>query len=80
MAQVSKFDQVTIRSIIISFDSKIDQFVWFLDVKYFFQFNEILLHFQEIAITLPEHTLLHNKFTSSLPYKFVKTRDFNYRI
>ena len=66
MAQVSKFDQVTIRSIIINFDTKIGQFARFLADKYLFQFNEILLHFQEIAITHPEHTLLHNKFTSSL--------------
>ena len=48
-----KFDQVTIRSIIINFDAKIGQFAWFLAVKYLFSFNEITLHFQEIAITHP---------------------------
>ena len=70
---IQKFYQVNIRNIIINFDTKTGQFAWFLAVKYLFQFNEILLY-------LPEHTLLHNKFTSSLQYKFAQTRDFNYRI
>ena len=48
-----KFDQVTIRSITINFDAKIGQFALFLAVKYLFSFNEITLHFQEIAITHP---------------------------
>ena len=40
-----KFDQITIRSIIINFDAKIGQFAWFLAVKYLFSLNEIPLHF-----------------------------------